>query len=229
MKSDITYELIETKRKSIGIYVREDASVLVRAPFGVKKKTIDTLVQKRADWIAKAQNEIQKRNKQRKETSLKEGQKIYLLGKPYRLQMQSDQKEDAVLLKEDTLVLMTKANQIEYQEAVLEAFYRIKAKQYLSERVQVFAKKMGVTFGRITIKNQKTRWGSCSSKGNLNFNWKIMMAPIEVIDYLVVHELAHRKEMNHSSRFYAEMQKIMPDYKVWQRWLKENGKTLTNS
>lgn len=96
----------------------------------------------------------------------------------------------------------------------------------IPERVKYFASKAGVTYGRITIRNQKTRWGSCSAKGNLNFNCLLMLAPAEVLDYVVVHELCHRKEMNHSPQFWEEVRRILPDYKEQERWLKENGKCL---
>lgn len=95
------------------------------------------------------------------------------------------------------------------------------ARAYIPGRVAYFAARMGVTYGRITIREQKTRWGSCSSKGNLNFNWKLMMMPKEVLDYVVVHELAHRKEMNHSKAFWAVVEKELPDYKERRRLLKE--------
>ena len=98
-----------------------------------------------------------------------------------------------------------------------------KALEYIPKRVSYFAKQIGVTYGKITIRNQKTRWGSCSSKGNLNFNCLLMLTPPEVIDYVVVHELCHRKEMNHSGAFWAEVEKILPDYKEQVKWLKENG------
>ena len=85
---------------------------------------------------------------------------------------------------------------------------------------------MNVSYGRISIREQKTRWGSCSSAGNLNFNWRLIFAPPAVLDYVVVHELAHRKEMNHSAAFYAIVEQVLPDYRSSQKWLRENGHQL---
>ena len=101
-----------------------------------------------------------------------------------------------------------------------------KAVEIIPDRVKYYAPLVGVTYGRITIRNQRSKWGSCSSKGNLNFNCMLMLAPPEVIDSVVVHELCHRKEMNHSERFYAEVLKVFPEYWQWDKWLKENGKIL---
>lgn len=96
----------------------------------------------------------------------------------------------------------------------------------LPARAARYAPLVGVTYGRITIRNQKTRWGSCSSKGGLNFNCLLMLAPPAVRDYVVVHELCHRKEMNHSPRFWAEVARIIPDYKTHEKWLKTEGTKL---
>ena len=101
-----------------------------------------------------------------------------------------------------------------------------RAKRIFPERTAYFALRMGVDYGRITIREQKTRWGSCSSKGNLNFNCLLMLAPPEVLDYVVVHELCHRKQMNHSKAFWAEVEKVCPDYKAAKKWLKEEGSQL---
>ena len=100
------------------------------------------------------------------------------------------------------------------------------ALKLIPERVKYYAPLLGVKYGRITIRNQRSRWGSCSGRKNLNFNCLLMLTPPEVIDSVVVHELAHLKEMNHSERFYAEVLRVFPDYWKWQDWLKENGKDI---
>ncbi len=97
-----------------------------------------------------------------------------------------------------------------------------RAKRIIPQRVRYYADIMGVTYGRITIRMQKSRWGSCSAKGNLNFNCLLMRTPETIIDYVVVHELCHLKEMNHSERFWAEVEKVLPDYKERRKWLKDH-------
>ena len=100
------------------------------------------------------------------------------------------------------------------------------AAAYIPERVRYYAPLVGVDYGRITIRAQKTRWGSCSVEGNLNFNCLLMLTPPEAIDSVVVHELCHRKEMNHSAEFYKEVLRVFPEYKKWDKWLKKNGQAL---
>ena len=97
-----------------------------------------------------------------------------------------------------------------------------RAKRIIPQRVRYYADLMGVTYGRITIRMQKSRWGSCSGKGNLNFNCLLMRTPETILDYVVVHELCHLKEMNHSPRFWAEVEKVLPDYKERRKWLKDH-------
>lgn len=101
-----------------------------------------------------------------------------------------------------------------------------RALEYIPKRVEYFSRRMGVNYGRITIRNQKTRWGSCSEKGNLNFNCLLMLTPSEVIDYVVVHELCHRKQMNHSKDFWNEVEKVIPNYRESVQWLKNNGSSI---
>lgn len=103
---------------------------------------------------------------------------------------------------------------------------KMQAEEVFPARAAFYAGKMGISYGRITIRRQKTRWGSCSQSGNLNFNCLLMLAPPGVVDYVVVHELCHRIEMNHSPRFWKLVGEVYPDYDRWKRWLKENGGRL---
>ena len=129
-----------------------------------------------------------------------------------------------------------KASWIEKQLArlpVVEKFTEVqmeklvkKAKTVIPEKVAHFAPLVGVDYGRVSIRAQHTRWGSCSGKGNLNFNCLLMLAPPEVADYVVVHELCHRKEMNHSQRFWLEVERVLPNYRASKKWLKDNGQNL---
>lgn len=104
--------------------------------------------------------------------------------------------------------------------------YRSQAKQVFARKVAWYARQMQVSYGTITIREQKTRWGSCSSRGNLNFNWRLILAPEPVLDYVVIHELAHRKEMNHSAGFWGIVEEMMPDYRQYRGWLKQYGDCL---
>lgn len=106
--------------------------------------------------------------------------------------------------------------------------FTLKAKLDIPKRIEFYAEKLGVTYNKITIRSQHARWGSCSSKGNLNFNCLLVLLPDEIIDSIIVHELCHRKHMNHSARFYAEIDNVFPDYKKCHIWLKENGRLYLN-
>ncbi len=112
------------------------------------------------------------------------------------------------------------------QKKALEERYRRAAQEYIPKRVAFFQTFVGGSYERITIRDQKTRWGSCSSKGTLSFNWRLMLAPPTVLDYVVVHELCHLTHMNHSKEFWLAVEEVMPDYKKYRNWLKENGNKL---
>lgn len=150
---------------------------------------------------------------------------------PLRLPMREiqrflDEKADWIA---STLEKVCAANQAGQAEPLSSEDIRAladEALRVLPERTRHYASVMGVTYGRITIRNQTTRWGSCSSKGNLNFNCLLMLAPPEVQDYVVVHELAHRRHMDHSAAFWAEVERYLPDYRIHRKWLKDNGDAL---
>ncbi len=106
---------------------------------------------------------------------------------------------------------------------------RDQAHELLADSVKYWAEKIGVKYGRVSVKDQKTRWGSCSEKGNLNFNWRLMIAPAPVRDYVVIHELCHLIEMNHSKNFWRHVSQFCPDHKVARKWLRDHGRELYNS
>ena len=176
------YQIIRSDRKSLGLEVRPDGQVVVRAPRRLGKAEIQKFVTEHESWIRKHLEKVRERQKSRQETK--------------KLSMEE---------------IQSLADQ---------------ALKVIPERVAYYAPKVGVDYGRITIRNQRSRWVSCSSKGNLNFNCLLMLTPPEVIDSVVVHELCHRKEMNHSDRFYAEVLRVFPDYRKWNQWLKEHGGEL---
>ncbi len=176
------YSLVRSKRKTIGMELRPDGTLLVRAPMRMSKAAIDDFLLHHRDWI---------------ETHRK------------RAEQRLEKANAAGALTAEEIKALAK-----------------RARTYIPARVRFFAPRVGVSYGRIAIRSQHTRWGSCSSKGNLNFNCLLMMTPPEVIDSVVVHELCHRKEMNHSDRFYAEVLRVYPDYRKWEKWLKTNGPIL---
>lgn len=130
-----------------------------------------------------------------------------------------------IVLYEDGAVQVRapfRVSETRIEEFVQQAF------DMIPKRVKVLAASMGETYGDIRIKDQKTRWGSCSSKRNLNFNWRLIMAPEKVLDYVIIHELSHLQHMDHSAAFWQRVQQVMPDYQIYRKWLKENGRHLSN-
>jgi predicted metal-dependent hydrolase len=150
------------------------------------------------------------------------GELFMFLGKSYPLKIVKRQKEDLVL--EGSFKLAETAS--ERAKIVFEDWYREQAKKILQERVDFYAKQYGFHYQEIKITSAKTRWGSCSSRGSLNFSWRLIQAPLEQVDYVVVHELVHIVHHNHSKRFWKKLERIMPDFKPRKTWLRKNGQHL---
>ena len=117
----------------------------------------------------------------------------------------------------------------ESQKEALEKQYRSLARECITRRASYYAAQLGVTYSSIRIAEQKTRWGSCSSRGTLSFHWRLVLAPPAVMDYVVVHEVCHLIHMDHSPDFWAEVESLMPDYKVYKTWLRKNGLVLSQA
>ncbi len=136
---------------------------------------------------------------------------------------------EAMLEKQKKIAAETGSNLSDIQKNALEVRYRELAREHLTKRADYYADLYHVSYRRITIREQKTRWGSCSSRGTLSFNWRLILAPPTVMDYVVAHEICHLKHMDHSPAFWAEVEKSLPDYQKYRLWLKKNSFRLQHS
>ena len=215
-------QLIRSRRKTVAIQIRQDGLVIVHAPMRTPLKLINAFVESKNSWIT------QKKALALKHTSLPgrkfiTGEKIWLTGEQIPLRVVSGQR--AALALQNEFLLSEKAQP--QAQAYFEKWFKTRALQVLGERVNLLASRHGFKYGKIHISSARTRWGSCSTRGTLSFTWRLVMAPPEVIDYVVIHELAHLKIKNHSPVFWAEVARLMPAYKHSRDWLKKNGHFLT--
>ena len=224
----IEFEVTYSKRKTLAIKIDPSGDVSVAAPKGTSRKAIIDMVSSKADWIIKKLHEIEARNAQVIKREFVDGESFMYLGSDYPLQLTINPKLSKLVVKLDNgrFMVDSPVTDADVIRSALEAWYRFMAGQYIKSRIDHYRSVLNVMPNRVTIKEQKTMWGSCSSKNNLNFNWRVMMAPAEVVDYLVVHELCHLIHHNHSREFWNQVSAILPDYKVRQDWLKKNGAWL---
>ena len=180
MRPDI--RVIRSRRKTIALEVKNNGSIILRAPWYASRWDIERFAASKEEWLNQA---------------------------ILRINRAKQEKPEVVPAGSDEIAELAK-----------------KARKVIPPRVEYYADKIGVEYGRIAIRSQKTRWGSCSSKGNLNFNCLLMLVPEDVMDYVIVHELCHLIELNHSPAFWAEVGKIIPDYKQKRKWLKDNGSRI---
>ncbi len=215
-------QIVRSKRKTIALVVGRDGRLVVRAPMRISRWKIEATVAEHAEWIRARQEEIQAERAAAPAKAFVEGESFWYLGKLYRLEI-VEQAGTALELDGNFRLRRTDLGK---GKAVFEGWYRERAREVLGERLAFFAQKTGLQGQRLRISSARTRWGSCSSRGTLSFTWRLMMAPVEAIDYVVVHELAHLVERNHSKKFWARVKEMMPDYRQRRDWLKKNGHIL---
>jgi predicted metal-dependent hydrolase len=216
-------KLIRSKRRTIALIIERDGSFTVRAPMRAPHAAIETFIQQKADWITRTRENMKSTPGEptlRKQYT--DGEKFLLLGSSFDLKLVGLQKHS---LHFDNGFTLSRAEQTN-GEQVFTRWYKERALEIISERVKQYSQQYNFTPRQVKISSAKTRWGSCSSSGVLNFTWRLVMAPLDVIDYVVVHELVHLRVKDHSSKFWKAVEAIYPEYKKQRKWLREHGEKL---
>jgi len=218
---ELAYKLVHSDRKSIGLSVERDKSIIVRAPKNAKTEDVEKFIERKKYWLFTKINHPQK-YKSFKRTEFISGASILYLGRSYRLNVVKNGIEG---IEFNNSFIISKKN----QDAAYDLFrewYIKKAKDKITEKTICHSNNIGVEFNTIKISDLKYRWGSCTPIGNLNFNWRLIKAPIHVIEYVIVHELAHLRESNHTPRFWNIVKTQIPRFDEAKKWLKDNGHLL---
>ena len=234
------HQLIRSKRKTIALIVKPDGSLVVRAPLRTSKAVIEEFVKKNTSWIERKQAEALAAPA-RPTKQYVDGATFPYLGTRYALEIveelgvgvqrrgASDRRSPKLVTRPvllDASGFKLAASHQRNAASAFERWYREQARQVLSERVNLFAAQYGFPYKGIRINAARTRWGSCSASGSLSFSWRLIQAPLAVVDYVVVHELVHTVVHNHSKQFWQRVATIMPDYHQHRRWLREHGREL---
>ncbi|MCE5286799.1 MAG: M48 family metallopeptidase [Pelosinus sp.] len=223
LEHQFQYNIIYQKnRKTIKIKIDSPTQIEITAPTGYPRKAIEEMLTHKSTWLIKQLDTLAIMAKNPVNKTLTEGAQLLFLGQPRKLTILNTALETAVALSDETIEVRIAANAPPLATVLFE-WYVKNAGTTLAEKTKYWATQIGVQPQRLTIRDQKTRWGSCSTRGNINYNWRIIMAPEEIIDYLVVHELCHLEHPNHSLCFWQLVERFIPDCKARRHWLRENG------
>lgn len=221
----ITFNLIYRKRKTMSIEVETTGEVTVIAPVGTSSDDVIEKVKSRAGWIVSKQYESKFINDTKIEREAVSGESYMYLGRNYSLDIRVDENIDNISVKlfQGKFVVNTYIKDEDLIKKAMENWYREKTLAKVKERVSYYSSYFNNEVTTVKVKEQKKRWASCTSKNELLFNWRCVMAPVFVLDYIVVHEMCHMEYKNHSKDFWNRVYAVMPDYEVRKSWLKNNG------
>lgn len=218
----IEYQVKYGSRKTLNITVERDRTVVVHAPKTLSPKRIEEIVQSKLDWINNKIYDSKKYNIVPSKKEFVNGESLLYLGQLYNLTVSSEEFDDVIFENEFRI---SKKNQQE-ANAIFKTWYKKQALSTVERLAKIYSEKLGVKYNQLKLSDMKYRWGSCTPKGNININWRIIKAPMYVIEYLVVHELSHMLEPNHSANFWNIVSVQIPDYENAKKWLKQNGGLL---
>lgn len=216
------YQIKRSKRRTITLEVKSNAEIVIRAPFRVSDSVIDGLVQKRKDWIAEKLNLVKKRNSNKITKKYIEGEHFLFFGKDYELKFIKNQKEKIVFDND----IYIKEKYFSKSKDILLNWYKQEALKYYISRAGELSLKYDFNPKSIKLSNAKKRLGVCNQYNDIRINWRLIVAPKDVIDYVLVHELVHIKIKNHSKNYWSKIALILPDYKEKEAWLKANKHEL---
>jgi predicted metal-dependent hydrolase len=221
---DLSFQIVYSRRKTVAMSVERDASVVVRAPEGMPREKIRRLIETKRFWLYQKINHDQKYPARQTRKEFVSGETILYLGRNYRLEVTD---KDIAGVGFQGRFEISRANQSRAAE-LFKMWYVQQAEVKIPQRAKYFADALGVSFNRVFISDLRVRWGSCTPKSNINFNWRLMKAPQTVIDYVIVHQLAHLIEPNHTPRFWNIVSIQVPRFDWAKRWLREHGELLEN-
>lgn len=210
------------KRKTLGLVVERDKSVVVLAPSGTSEEKIERFVERKKLWIYEKIHYSPKFGEPKPVAPFISGKAIPYLGKSYKLDVVDELFKG---IRFSNKFQISREN-LDQGPKILENWFKEKAKDKIPPTVERYARQLGVEYNKILISDLKYRWGSCTLKGNLNFNWRLIKAPQFVINYVVIHELAHLIELNHTEHFWNIVRVQMPNYEEAKEWLRENGERV---
>ena len=222
MLGTFSYTLVRSRRKNLALVVSKDATLTVRAPLRVSVGHIESFVAQNTDWIRRTVERMRLRFSSG-ERRYADGELFWYLGESYPLRV-SETAEHSLEFLNGEFVLSARFR--DRAKDRLCAWYKREAKKILVARVAFFAEQHGFLYRSVRISAAQTRWGSCSGKGHINFSFRLVMAPLFVIDSVVAHELAHLAHPNHSKQFWRAVADILPDFETGRQWLKEKGHLL---
>ncbi|MBN2222920.1 MAG: M48 family metallopeptidase [Vallitaleaceae bacterium] len=221
----IEYHVLYKKRKSFGIYIDVYGNIELRVPKDAKEEQILRLLEDKWNWIITKQEEMVEKSKGFKEKVYEGGETFLYLGRSYPIQIIIDETltKDHVIFQEDTLHVNLKSHEEERIKQALQRFYYQECKRIAEERIRIYQAPLKMKPRKVSISDNKATWGTCDSKHQLTFNWKLVMAPLDVIDYVVVHELCHMVHLNHDRSFWRLVGRFIPDYEEKQAWLAQSS------
>ena len=216
-------KIIRSCRKTLSLEINKEAQLIIRAPHLMPQRSIQRFLTEKESWIKTKQAQQRKRLAEVPKKKFRNGESFLFLGESYELMIQ-DQWKSKLSFQKGFIMC---SSVLHKSETFMKQWYREEARRLIGERVDHYATRHNLVYQAIKITSARKRWGSCNRLKNLSFSWRLIMAPMEVVDYVVVHELAHTREMNHSQKFWKLVEATYPKYKTAEKWLKDHGHKLS--